>query len=75
MQFHALIPQVRTADSPTNFLTSPDVLQSVKELIERGKDRKLIWNEIQTILAYLAAHIIFLNGQRPGVVQRMTIDE
>lgn len=31
--------------------------------------------EIGVILTYLAAQIIYLNGQRPGVVQRMTIEE
>ena len=56
-------------------MKSPKVLQQVEEVIELAKGRPLIENELKVVLAYLAAHIIYLNGQRPGVVQRMTIDE
>lgn len=66
---------MKTADSPCNFLTSPIVKQSVKELLHKGKESKLIWHEIRIVLAYLAAHIIYWNGQWPEVVQRMTVDE
>ena len=44
-------------------------------MIDTAKTRQLAWREIGVILTYLAAQIIYLNGQRPGVVQRMTIDE
>lgn len=58
-----------------SFLNSQKVLQRVEEAIEIAKGRPLIWNELKVVLAYLAAHIIYLNGQRPGVVQRMTTEE
>ena len=58
-----------------SFLNSQKVLQRVEEVIDIAKGRPLIWNELKVVLAYLAAHIIYLNGQRPGVVQRMTTDE
>ena len=74
-KFHVLIPQVKTADSPCDFLTSPTVKQSVKELLHKGKESKLIWHEIRIVIAYLAAHIICWNRQRPRVVQCMTVDE
>ena len=47
----------------------------MKEILDISKSRKLVWREISIILTYLAAHIIYLNGQRPGVVQKMTINE
>lgn len=74
-QFHVLLTQVKTADSPQDFISSPAVAMKVKEVMETAKGRPLIWQEISVVLAYLAANIIFLNGQRPGVVQRMTIKE
>lgn len=66
---------MKIADNPTCFTTSPAVQSSVREMIEIAKTRKLIWREIRVVLTYLAAKIIFSNGQRPGVVQQMTIDE
>ena len=74
IKFHTLL-QVSTADNPNDFLTSAAVKSSVDEIMETAKSRKLIWREIRVILTYLAAHLIYLNGQRPGVVQKMTIDE
>ena len=56
-------------------MKSPKALQQVEEVIELAKERPLIENELNLVLAYLAVHIIYLNGQCPGVVQRMTIDE
>lgn len=44
-------------------------------MIEITKSRKLVWWEIRVVLAYLAAHLIYFNGQQPGIVQKMTIDE
>ena len=70
-----ILPQIDTADNPCNFLTSPAVESKVKEMIEIAKKRRLIWKEIQIVLAYIPANIIYLNGQHPGVVQRMTVDE
>lgn len=70
-----LLSQVTTADSPGDFLTSPAVLSSVMDIMQRAKSRKLIWTEIRVVLTYLAANIIYFNGQRPGVVQKMTTDE
>ena len=63
------------ADSPEDFMQSPEVVHQVNNLIAIAKTRPLIWREIRVVLAYLASHIIFLNGQRPGVVQKMTIEE
>ena len=70
-----MLLQVATADDPINFLDSPEVESSVREMLKKAKSRKLIWREIRIILAYLAAHLIFFNGQRPGIVQKMTISE
>ena len=64
-----------TADNPCNFLASPAVEMKVKEMIEIAKKRSLIWKELRIVLAYIAANIIYLDGQRPGVVQRMTVEE
>ena len=47
----------------------------VKEMIEIAKKRNLIWKELRIVLAYIAANIIYLNSQRPGVAQRMTVEE
>ena len=47
----------------------------MKEMIEIAKKRSLIWKELRLVLAYIAANIIYLNGQRPGVAQRMTVEE
>ena len=68
-------PQVTIADDPLNFLSSTKVLKRVEQLLEIAKTRKLVRQEIFVVVAYLAAHIIFKNGQRPGVVQRMAINE
>ena len=68
-------PQVTTADDPLNFMNSTKVLKRVEQLLEIAKARKRVWQEIFVVVAYLAAHIIFKNGQRPGVVQRMAINE
>ena len=54
---------------------STEVLKKVEELLKIAEGRKLVRQEIFIVLAYLAAHMIFKNGQRPGVVQRMTINE
>ena len=70
-----MLLQVATADDPINFLDSQEVESSVRDMLQIGKSRKLIWREIRIILAYLAAHLIFFNGQRPGIVQKMTISE
>ena len=47
----------------------------VKEMIEIAKKRSLIWKELRIVLAHIAANIIYLNSQRPGVAQRMTVEE
>ena len=70
-----ILTQVKVADSPHDFMTSPVIAEHVNELIAVTKTRPLIWREIRVVLVYLAAHLIFLNGHRPGVVQRMTINE
>ena len=75
IKFYTPLQQVTSADNPHSFLTSPVIESSVREMIEIAKTRELIWKEISIILTYLAAQIIYLNGQRPGVVQKMTIDE
>lgn len=48
---------------------------AVIEAIELAKSRTLLWREIRVVLTYLAAKIIYLNGQRPGVVTKMTVNE
>ena len=68
-------PQVTTAEDPLNFVNSTKVLKRVEQLLEIAKARKLVCQELFVVVAYLAAHIIFKNGQHPGVVQRMIINE
>ena len=47
-------------------MNSPKMLQRAKQLLETGQQRKLVWNEIVVVLAYLGAHVTFSNGQCPG---------
>ena len=56
-------------------MNSTKVLKQVEQLLKIAKTRKHVRQEIVVVVVYLAAHIIFKNGQRPGVVQRMAINE
>ena len=43
--------------------------------METLKKDFLPWRELKILLSYIAAHLIFLNGQRPAAVRYMTLNE
>jgi len=67
--------QVRVAHNPNEFLQNPAIKTSVMKIISKAEYMDITSFEHLTVIAFLAAHIIFSNAQRPGVVQFMTVQE
>lgn len=63
---------VQQADDPMKFCNSQCIQQKVADIL----DSSTISNaDYDIVISFLAANLIFLNAQRPGVVQNMTIAE
>ena len=67
--------QVRVAHNPNEFLQNPAIKTSVMKIISKAELMNITSFEHLTVIAFLAAHIIFSNAQHPGVVQFMTVQE
>ena len=65
--------QVGSATSPEGFMSSTRISQDIFQMLQNCEN--LCPQEHKTILAYIAAHIIYKNAQRPGVVQHMEVRE
>ena len=48
-------------------------MDDVKEALQAGMIGKCSPQQYKLLLAYMSAHLIYPNAQRPGVVQYMTI--
>ena len=67
---------VDNAGNPRDFWSNPDVKKEVYTILKKAETGDhLTNNEHSTVLAYLAAILIYKNSQRPGVVENMTIHE
>jgi len=51
------------------------VIQDVDNLLNNCQSEQVASKELKTILAFLAAKIVYTKGHRLGVVQNMTINE
>ena len=67
--------QVRVAHNPNEFLESPTINVSVREILAKAESSEITSFEHLTVITFLAANVIFSNAQRPGVVQYMTVEE
>ena len=67
--------QVRVAHNPNDFLESPAIIASVRQIISKAESSDITSFDHLTVITFLAAHVIFSNAQRPGVVQYMTVQE
>ena len=67
--------EVDQATNPEDFWASNEVKGDVNNILQKAQRCTITSNEHITVLAYLAAILIFKNSQRPGVVENMTIDE
>ena len=65
--------KVRSATNPEGFLQSLKI-QEVKQTLQ-GSIGSCTPKEYKLILAYISAHIIYRNAQRPGMVQYMKMKE
>jgi len=64
--------QVATAINPAKFLESKEVHEKVRTICAYSKIHS---GDYKILIGYIAAHLIYLNGQRPAAVQNMTITE
>ena len=62
-------------DNQKDFWANADVKREVNNILKKTKTTDLNNDEYTTVLAYLAAIIMYKNSQRPGVVENMTINE
>jgi len=67
--------QVRAAHNPNEFLESPSINASVRQILSKAESSEITSFEHLTVITFLAANIIFNNAQRPGVAQYMTVQE
>ena len=67
--------QVKAAHNPNEFLENPAIEASVQQIITKAESSEISSFDHLTVIAFLAANIIFSNAQRPGVVQYMTLEE
>ena len=67
--------QVRAAHNPNEFLESPSINASVRQILSKAESSEITSFDHLTVITFLAANIIFTNAQRPGVVQYMTVQE
>ena len=64
--------EVGSSNNPDAFLESGKIVRDVEAALDGTTCTP---QQHKLILAYVAAHIIYRNAQRPGVVQHMTIEE
>ena len=68
--------EVESASNPKEFFGDDNVKAKINKIFDKAEAREKLTNiELLTILAYLAAKVMYKNGQRPGAIQNMTIDE
>ena len=63
------------AENQNDFCSDPDVKRKVNKMLEMAETGENNIDDHHTVLAYLAAKIMYKNSQRPGVVEIMTIKE
>ena len=66
---------VDNPENPNDFCSDPDVKRKVNKILEMAATGEISIDNHHTVLAYLAAKIMYKNSQRPGVVENMTIKE
>ena len=64
--------QVATAINPAKFLESKEVHEKVRTICASSKIHS---GDYKILIGCIAAHLIYLNGQRPAAVQNTTITE
>jgi len=57
------------------FTEHDDVINAVHSTIRKAQTTTLTFHDHKLVIAYLAASLIYDNGQRPGVAQYTEIDE
>ena len=67
--------EVDHATNPEDFWANNEVKGDVNNILQKAQSSNINSNEHLTVLAYLAAILMFKNSQRPGVVENMTMDE
>ena len=67
--------EVDSASNPREFWSNANVKREIDAILKKAKTRDVTNNDYLTVQAYLAAIIMYKNGQRPGVVENMTINE
>lgn len=66
---------VQNAENPKKFLKNADVQSNVFKILHKAEAREISNDEHCTVLAYLAAMLMYNNSQRPGVIENMTTEE
>ena len=67
--------EVDHATNLEDFWANNEVKGYVNNILQKAQSSNINSNEHLTVLAYLAAILMFKNSQRPGVVENMTMDE
>ncbi|XP_065919567.1 uncharacterized protein [Dysidea avara] len=67
--------KIQTEESPKVFIESDEVVNAVNNAIRRAQTTTLSSHDHKLVIGYLAANLIYDNGQRPGVIQYMEINE
>ena len=62
----------KEAENPSEFWENPNTIRQVEEILTQKTSTT---QEYNLVIAYLAANIIYMNAQRPVVIENMTIDE
>ena len=64
--------EVKNAADPMEFCYSQVIQQRVTEILTSST---ICHADYNIVISFLAAHLIFPNAQRPGIVKNMTVDE
>ena len=66
---------MQEAENPNKFIKNADVQRDILRILDKAETTDITNDEHCTLLAYMAATIMFQNSQRPGVIEDMTIEE